>query len=173
MKSRYAFILPFLIIALIFSGFAYSHWEKIVTISGTVDTGTVDLIAISASDDDDGIDPGKDKDIADTTVTIDPCDPEKVTITITNAYPSYYVYVHVTIRNVGTVPVKLKQINIDSPDCITVNAWDHEGEQLEPYPDTQYQSDYSIYIHVEQCAEQGATYQITIEFVFWNWNEVP
>jgi len=167
--------LAILIIALSIAGFAYAHWEKIITISGEVDTGKLDLIIISVSDDDETgkPDPGKDKDVADTTIEIDSTDPERAIVTITNAYPSYEVYIHLTIRNVGTIPAKLKEIRITAPDCITVKAWNHITEQLEPYPNEPYQSDYSASIHVEQCAEQGATYTFTIEFDFWNWNEVP
>ena len=173
MSSKKLTILPIiLIMALVVIGFAYAHWQKIITINGNINTGTFDLIVMSASDDDDGIDPGKNKDVADTTVTIDPNDPEKVIVTITNAYPSYEVYVHVTIRNIGTVPVKLKEIRTTAPDCIEVSAWNHITEQLEPYPDEPYQSDYSLSVHVEQCAEQDATYEFTVEFEFWNWNEV-
>jgi len=176
MRSKKLMLIPaLLLLSLVLIGFAYAHWEKIVTISGEVDTGKLDLIIISASDDDDPgkPDPGKDKDVADTTIEIDPNDPEKAIVTITNAYPSYEVYIHLTIRNVGTIPAKLKEIRITAPDCITIEGWDHVGEQLEPYPNEPYQSDYSARIHVEQCAEQGATYTFTIEFVFWNWNEVP
>ena len=174
MQDKKLMVIPMLLVlALVLTGFTYAHWEKIITINGTVDTGTLDMKIISVSDDDTGIDPGKDKNVADTVITIDPSDPEKAIVTITNAYPSYEVYVHVTIRNVGTIPVKLKEIRITAPTCITVEAWDHIGEQLEPYPNTPYQSDYSGRIHVEQSAEQGATYTFTIEFVFWNWNEVP
>jgi len=162
-----------LIIALSVAGFAYAHWQKVITIDGTINTGKVDLIITSAADDDTGIDPGKDKDVADTVITIDPKDPEKAIVTITNAYPSYNVTVHLTIRNVGTIPVKLKEIRTTAPACITVKGWDHIGEQLEPYPTEPNESDYSARIHVEQCAEKGATYTFTIEFVFWNWNEVP
>lgn len=162
-----------LIIALSITGYTYAHWQKTVAIDGTITTGKLNLIIISASHDDYGIDPGKDKDVASTTIVIDPQDPERAIVTITNAYPSYYVYVHVTVRNVGTIPAKLKEIRTTAPPCITVQGWNHIGEQLEPYPKEQYQSNYSGYIHVEQCAEQGTTYTFAIEFVFWNWNEVP
>jgi hypothetical protein len=164
-----------LMLALGIAGFAYAHWEKIITINGTVDTGKLNLEIIDVSDSDDPTkpDPGKDKNVADTEIIIDPQDPQRAIVTITNAYPSYYVYIHVTIRNVGSIPAKLKEIKVNAPECIEVEGWDHIGEQLEPYPKQQYQSDYSGYIHVKQCAEQGATYTFTIEFIFWNWNEVP
>jgi len=171
MQSRKLMVIPMLLIfTLAITGVTYAHWDKIVTISGTIETGNLDLIIVSAADDDTGIDPGKDKDVADTVITIDPNDPEKAIITITNAYPSYYVYWHITIENVGTIPAKLKAIIIENPyECLEVDAWDGLGEQLDPGD----KGDYSGYVHVKQCAEQGATYTFTVKFEFWNWNEVP
>jgi len=162
--------LAILIIALSIAGFAYAHWQKIVTVEGEVTTGVLDLIIVSAADDDTGIDPDYDKDVADTVITIDPEDPQIAHITITNAYPSYHVYFHVTILNVGTIPAKLYAIEVDNPnECIEVDAWDGQYEQLHPGE----KGDYSGYIHVLQCAEKGATYTFTVKFIFWNWNEVP
>jgi len=163
-----------LIIALGIVGFTYAHWSKVVTVDGTVNTGRLNLIIVSAADDDNGIDPDYDKNVADTVIAIDPTDPQIAHITITNAYPSYHVYWHVTIKNVGTIPAKLKEIVINNPNpCLEVDAWDHLYEQLDPYPTQPYQSDYSGYVHVKQCADKGATYTFTVQFVFWNWNEVP
>jgi hypothetical protein len=166
-----------LMLALGIAGFAYAHWTKTVTIDGEITTGNVDLIILRTQDDDNGIDPDYDKNVGDTVVQIDQQDPERLIVTITNAYPSYHVYIDLTVRNVGTIPVKLKEFIIDAPDCITVQIWDSIGEQIDPYswggtPD-KYQKDYTMYVHVEQCAEKGATYTFTIELVYWNWNEVP
>lgn len=171
-------ILAILIMTLSIAGFAYAHWTKIVTVDGEVTTGTLNLIIISAADDDTGIDQDYDKDVADTVITIDPNDPQIAHITITNAYPSYHVYWHVTIRNVGTIPAKLYSIEVDNPnECLDVSAWDGEYEQIDPYSwggtPGQYQHDYSGYIHVLQCAEQNETYTFTVRIVFWNWNELP
>lgn len=180
MKNKKFMAIPiFLIIALVLMGFAYAHWEKIVTVNGKVNTGKVNLIIVpgTPSDTDNGIDPGKDKDVADTTIVIDPLDNQKAIITITNAYPCYEVYWHITIRNVGTIPVRLKDIIVDNPNaCLDVQAWDKITEQLDPEswdgPQGNYQGDYSGYVHVLQCAKPGTTYTFTVEFVFWNWNEV-
>jgi len=163
-------ILAILIMTLSIAGFAYAHWTKIVTVDGEITTGTLNLIIISAADDDTGIDLDYDKDVADTVITIDPNDPQIAHITITNAYPSYHVYFHVTIQNVGTIPAKLYAIEVDNPnECIYVNAWDGLYEQLHPGD----KGDYSGYIHVLQCAEQNETYTFTVRFIFWNWNEIP
>lgn len=178
MQNKKLMVIPMLLVfALVMTGFAYAHWEKIITINGTVNTGILDLIIISAvSGDPSGtIDPGKDKNVATTTVTIDPTDPEILIVTITNAYPSYFVFVHFTVRNVGTIPVKLQAIEVEAPECITVDAWDSIGEQIDPYawggPAYKYQKDNSMYVHVEQSAEQGTTYTFTAKFIYVNWNE--
>jgi hypothetical protein len=168
-KKMFA-ILAIMMMALSIVGFAYAHWSKIVTVDGTINTGRLNLIIVSAADDDTGIDPGYDKDVADTVITIDSQDQQIAHITITNAYPSYHVYWHVTIQNVGTIPAKLKDIVINNPNpCLNVTAWDKLYEQLHPGEN----GDYSGYVHVLQCANQTATYTFTVQFVFWNWNEVP
>jgi len=178
MKSKKFMAIPiFLIIALVLMGFAYAHWEKIVTINGKITTGKLDLIVTHVSHNDYGIDPDKDKDVASTTVIIDPNDPEKVIINITNAYPSYHVYVDVTVTNVGTIPVKLKNMTTTAPPCITVQIWDGLYEQIDPISwdrtPQYYQKDYTLYIHVEQCALQNTTYTFTAQLIYWNWNELP
>jgi len=168
-KKKFMAIPILLIFALVITGFAYAHWEKIVTINGTVETGTVHLEVLSVSSDDPpgAIDPGKDKDVGCTTATYDPVE-NKITVTITNAYPSYYVYVHFTVHNDGTIPVKLKAIEVDAPPELEVGAWNGIGEQIDPCE----KKDNTIYVHVKQEAAPGSTYTFTVEFVYWNWNEV-
>ena len=178
-KKKFMLLSTSLILALMLVGFAYAHWSKTITINGSVDTGIVDLIILRAQDSDDGIDPGYNKDVADTTVQIDPQDPERLIVTITKAYPSYHVYIDVTVKNIGTVPVKLKSLNTTAPPCIYVEAGDGIGEQIDPYSwwdgvtqPPPWRKDYTIYIHVLQCAMVNTTYTFTIELEYWNWNEV-
>ena len=174
--GKFGFILLALALCLSITGAGFAHWEKVVTISGTVTTDTLDLVIINVVDTDNGIDPGYTKDVADTTIVIDPADHQRAIITITNGYPSYEVYWHITVRNVGTTPAALQAINTTAPACINVTAWDGIGEQLDPVSwggaSDKYQKDYSGRIHVEQCAQQNTTYVFTVELVFWNWNEV-
>ncbi|MEA2089992.1 MAG: hypothetical protein U9O89_04455 [Thermoproteota archaeon] len=175
MKTKMTAIFATLMVVLTVVGFAYAHWEKTITINGTVETGEIDLTIIEAVDDDDDIDPGKNKDVAQTTITIDPEDPEKAIITIINAYPSYEVTWNITIKNTGTIPVKLQQINVTTPECITAETWGDIGEQIDPEswggtPD-KYQTENSGRIHLEQSTVLGETYTLTIEFIYVNWNE--
>lgn len=177
MQKKFMILPIFLVLALAMTGVAYGHWSKVITVSGTVESGTLNLIIVagSPSDGDTGIDPGYDKDIADTTIVIDPDDNQKAIITITNAYPSYSVIWHLTIRNVGTIPAKLQAIIVTAPDCIDATAWDGLGVQLDPESwggePTYYQEDVSGEIHVLQNAEQDTPYTFTVEFVYVNWNE--
>jgi len=145
------------IIALAGIGTAYAHWEQTIYIDGTVETGDMEVIIVpgSPSDTDNGIDPNYDKDVADTIIVIDPNNPHRAILTITNAYPCYEVYWHMTLRNIGTIPVKLQSIVVDNPGdpCITVEAWDGIGRQLDPISwggsPSNYQEDVSGRVHVK------------------------
>jgi hypothetical protein len=153
-----------MIIAMLAVGISYAMWDKTLYINGTVDTGDLCMEILSVASDDTGTDPGKDKDVASTTVT---WTEQTVTITITNAYPCYYTYVHITAHNCGTIPVKLQSINVLAPAELTVTGSDSIGEQLEPCDNR----DNTIYIHVEQSAAELATYKFTVEYYYVQWNE--
>jgi len=158
-----------LVLALGVMGVGFALWDKTVYIEGTVNTGEVNMEVLSAASDDPSgsIDPGKDKDVGMTTAQINE-DKQRVTVTVTNGYPCYEVYLHFSVQNVGTVPVRLQAINvINLNPCITVEAWDGLGEQLEPGD----RRDNSMRIHVEQCADELATYTFTVEFYYVQYNE--
>jgi hypothetical protein len=151
-------------------GVGYAMWDKTVYIDGTIEAGEVNLRVLSASSDDPpgAIDPGKDKDVGSTTVQIDPLDDQRIIVTVTNAYPCYEVYVHFTVRNNGTIPVKLQGIIITAPvPYITVEGWNSIGEQIDPGENRNN----TIYIHVEQEAEELETYTFLVEFHYVQWNE--
>lgn len=157
-----------LMIALMLVGVSYAMWDKTLYIDGTVETGELDLVCVSVADDDVDIDPGKDKDVADTTGWVDLGDPQIVHILIENGYPCYHVYVHVTVVNTGTIPVKLQAIkHIDVPLDLTVGASNSIGEQVDPGE----RRNYTVYIHIEQSAAELATYYFTVELWFVQWNE--
>lgn len=157
-----------LMIAMLAIGIGYAMWDKTVYIYGEVDTGELDLEVFSCADDDDGIDPGKDKDVADTTCWVDLADPQIVHVLITNGYPCYYVYVHITVENTGTIPVKLQDIiHTTVPPEIIVEASNSIGEQVDPGD----RRNYTVYIHIEQSATELTTYYFTVELWFVQWNE--
>lgn len=147
----------------------YAMWDKTLYIDGTVNTGEVnmEILSVASGDPSGFVDPGKDKDVGCTTATVDP-GKQSVTVTVENGYPCYEVYVHFTAHNNGTIPVKLQDIIVNNASaCITVQGWDSMGEQVDPCENR----DNTIYIHVEQCAEELATYTFTVEFYYVQWNE--
>ncbi len=154
-----------LVLALGTLGVGYSLWWDTLYIEGTIETGEVEVCIVSIVADDVGVDPGYEKDVAWVETEIIDCN--HATITIHNAYPCYHTYIHFTAEFRGTVPVILEQINLDSPDCIELDAWDGLGEQRHPGD----HADNTVYVHVLQCAEQGATYTFDVEFVYWQYNE--
>jgi len=151
-------------------GVGYALWSDSLYIDGTINTGEVNVSLLSVADDDSSHefnwDPGYTKDVAATQATI--IDSNHATVTVTNAYPSYQNFVHFTTLVEGTVPVRLQDIIIVSPDpCIEVDAWDSWGEQRHPGS----RADNTLWFHVLQCAEQGATYTFTVEFYYVQYNE--
>ena len=153
-----------LIVAMLLAGVSYAMWDKTLYINGEVNTGDLCMEILSVASDDTGIDPGKDKNVASTSVA---WTEQTVTITITNAYPCYYTYVHLTVHNCGTIPVKLQSITVSAPPELTVTGSNSIGEQIEPCENR----DNTIYIHVEQSAGELTTYTFTVEYYYVQWNE--
>jgi hypothetical protein len=174
-----------LVIALASLGTAYALWDKDLYIDGTVQTGDLDMAIISiTSDDPDGaLDPWYPtkfglpplsppiyplKDVGFTEAWIDASDYQQAHIWVHNGYPCYWVAVHFTALNVGTIPVKLQDIIVDNPnDCITVTGSDGLGEQIDPGEE----KDNTIFIHVEQCANEWDDYYFTLRWWYVQFNE--
>ena len=186
MKTKLTATFSILLIALMITGIGYALWDKNLHINGTVNTGKLDVIVISVASDDapghdpvppgtvPGNDPDYTKDVAWTEAFVDVTnDPtmETIRIIIHDAYPCYHVAVHFTVKNVGTVAVKYQGVTTTAPECIDVDAGDSFGEQIEPYPQTPWHKDYTILIHVLQCARPGTTYDFTVAYQFVQWNE--
>jgi len=188
-------------LALAGAGVAYSHWQQNLYIGSSVSTGTVTVgfTKLSCTDghyDNNGIyhigevggkDVGK--------VTADYTDPitdpgtgksgyRGIIVNITNAYPCYVVNLTALVQNLGTVPVKVKEINITDPTgeliwngadalvnattgkpIINVKITNLVGEQIDPC----HNNTVDFEFHFKQDAEQEKTYRflITIEAEQW------
>ena len=181
MKS-YSIFIVLIFVAIMIVSVSFALWSKVLYIEGTVNTGYLDGKWISAFNYDQGLDPNpdgsfKDKDVGSTVIS--GIGTDTLVITINNAYPSYFNDVEVEYQYTGTIPAVVKAINIiphgfnlasacganDGP--IWVEVVNGVGAQLHQ-GDTQASS---FKIHVEQCAEQGATYTFTVEIVLVQWNE--
>lgn len=155
------------VLALALMGVAYALWSETLDIDGTVHTGEVDVAFQNASDDDNGIDPGYDKDVANCTVNV-AGDGNSMDITINNGYPSYTCTVTYEVFNSGTIPVKLQSFSGVVPSELEITQ---SGLSVGGQIDAGQAVTATIAIHVEQEAAEGATYTFTKDFLFVQWNE--
>lgn len=169
-----------LMIALAMTGVAFAHWSETLYISGTVSTGEVDADFDSASSNDPPgtVDPGYDKNVGCTEVT--GIGTKTLTVTVTNGYPCYSSRIDYAITNTGTIPVKIQSIEIEPTNFTLASASgsnDGEvyvevtgiavGDQIDP----SQEKNGDLEIHIEQCAEEKATYTFTVTILLIQWNE--
>jgi hypothetical protein len=170
MKSKMVALFATLMIALMAVGIAYAMWDKTLYIIGTVDTGKVDAHFTTATSNDPGttIDPGKDKHVGCTEVT--GVGLQTLTITVTNGYPCYESTIDYTIDNIGTIPVKVQRWTVtpilDGDVTVTITTI-AVGTQI----DAGASVPGDIHIHVEQSADELATYTFSVEIYLVQWNE--
>jgi len=105
MKTKMTAIFAILMVALMLVGVSYAMWEKTITITGTVNTGIVDVkfcnVAVSSVE-------GKVVSSWTSVLT----DPEHITVTIDNAYPCIWYTIDADINNVGSIPVRIQSITV-------------------------------------------------------------
>jgi len=183
MKSKMVAAFALVMIALMVAGFAYAAWSETLTISGTVNTGSVDakFDKAKSNDDDRKGDPCElgtwtdwDKwsgnrysyDVAETKVEIKDGG-ETLKITIENAYPGYYPGVGFLVKNTGDVPIKYSSINIASDTSVLDIKY---GGLVFTKVIEKGETDWGyIAIKVTDSAAEHATYTftVTIEFKLW------
>jgi len=181
--GKFGLIFLALALCLSISGAAFAHWEKVVTIDGTVTTGTLHLIPSG------NISTNQTKDVANVSCIVDEAT-NKVTYTIDNAYPCLWVSGMFDLHNDGSVPAGLHNMTITTPgltrvpitgmpDCYEI----YEGAvpianlgitrggnwtQIDPGD-----SAYAYWdLHFKEGLAQGANYTFTVDYVYYNWNEV-
>jgi hypothetical protein len=125
-----------LLIALGALGVGFGLWSKVLTITGTVNTGEVNAeLSIEEVDQgdifqlsDDGVDENKqieNKLIANCVATLEdglPNEgPQTLRVTITDGYPSFWCIVNFNIHNNGSIPIKLEQPSWTADPGLFVN----------------------------------------------------
>jgi len=195
MHKRRIVILPMLLLIMLsVLGFAYAHWTDTIYIKGSVETGTLtvgfektpvdpnvvdnegtterpqDIGKASCYLEDEYTDPKTGKTIYRTLV-----------LTVTNAYPSYYVGLTFVVKNAGTLPLHIKNVVFSDPtgrlvyDPATKEFTDTKtgkvalnagiinlvSVKLHPCDNTKAEVD----IHVKQDASQCTTYTILVTIV--------
>jgi hypothetical protein len=132
------------------------------------------------------------KDVGSVTWEVDPDDAQIMHITVRNSYPSYSFDCQVEWENNGTIPVNLsgftvwaasnnlnnctvagtttKLLNCDELTVVFVDGID---DQIDPcrFDPLACTSAHSLRAHVEQPAEQNATYQFSVMLCVAQWNE--
>lgn len=143
-----------LVVALASLAVAYTQWNWMLTIDGTVNTGDVGGMFGEAFTDDDGVidNPDKDSldagpdpaasgfdpkarytlDVGDCAAAVDTVNPNQATVTLNNVYPSYYCTAWFHIVNTGTVPLKISEVRVNGTPVIpsTTNPFDLDGDTL-------------------------------------------
>ena len=155
-----------LVVAVASLGMAHAQWANTLPIHDAAAIGRTNADFTDASTDDPPgtIDPGYDKDVASCTATV--VDSKHVKVVITNGYPSYTCTFTTTIYNNGSLPERREPLVLDVPPVLTVTDLnDLTGVVLDPGEEDV--EEFSV--HVEQEAEQGATYHFTIKKPFSLW----
>jgi hypothetical protein len=163
-----------LILSLALVGVGYGVWANTLAIQGTVQTGDFNakFTAASTNDPPGTIDPGKHKDVGSCTAKLveDGCwcgKTGKVKVVVSNAYPSYECEVDVTIEKGGCLPECIKYVVIDSPPELTVEDLSHLGGTVLNHSGDKVKGKFRV--HVEQSAQQDATYQFTVSMTTGLW----
>lgn len=160
-----------LVLVLGLTGVGFAMWDKTLYIDGTVNTGEVNAEFTAVSCNDTGIDPGYDKDVGNCTAEIDPGDPQILNVTINNGYPCYSCDIDYTIKNTGTVPVKVQSMTITNPTPAKVTVGWTPGVAVGDQIDPEGSATGDISVHVEQKAKELATYTFKAEIRLVQWNE--
>jgi hypothetical protein len=178
-------------------GVSYGLWSKTLTIEGDVHTGRVDARWLFGGcfefnswpdfpNDQGDYGEAEGKDVGSWSLRPDPDDDQILLFRIDNGYPSYAVDCEVHFQNDGTIPVIVRGFRIEAlsqnlTDChvtpgnpiklecdeLTVYYYDGLGTQLHPGD----QKAGSLVVHIEQPAEQLATYEFEVQVCMAQWNE--
>jgi hypothetical protein len=136
-----------------------SHYGVKYVAAFTDDDGHVD--SNSKDPHDGGTDPGYSNNVATCYAHVIKFD--KVQVTISNAYPGYSCTIWSRIQNVGNKSLKYKTPTITSPSVLTVSSSLASACNVLKPSSKVYQQ---TVVHVEQSANQNATYQFVIEAGF-------
>jgi len=163
-------------------GTAMAMWYETLLVNTYVETGNVKVAWVDWKCSDTGPDPqaegfsnSEGKNVAQCIVEPEIYDDEgnvvKVNITLVNAYPGYNPVITLTVKNIGSIPVKLYDYTDASgiDDSLRVSITVPEDTQLHPGET----HDITINIEVLQDAGESTSYSFELEFTYAQWNEVP
>ncbi len=165
-------------------GTTIAMWSETLKINTYIHTGEVKVKWSAWECSDTGPDPQapgfnntENKNVSKCIVTVEKNDTEgnpiKLNITLVNAYPGYAVNITLVVDNIGTIPVKLYNVNwthLDPNDteALNVTLIKPNSTQIEPGENKTF----ILEIIVTQAANETALYSFDLELTFAQWNEV-
>ena len=163
---KIAFIGMALVLALGVMGAGFALWSDSLFIAGTIETGSIGLVWTVDLPPTDNEAPDKDVSSADSWIDAAGI----LHITIVNAYPCITYTIPFDLHGIGSVPVHMALIPIPdniNPSWVTAPNMDgvqlHEGDRY----------DGEIIVHLDNSAEENATYTFAFELYYWQYNELP
>jgi len=101
-------ILGLIVLVTLIAGVTYAHWEETLYINGKIETGTLKVQYTHAEF---VYEEAEGKNVAQVSCTLKDLDQDgnwdKVELNLTNVYPCFNGTLNVTIKNCGTIPVKI------------------------------------------------------------------
>jgi len=160
MKSKGLALFAVVLIALAVLGFTYAYWTETLYIEGSIETGKLDVAFT-------GTPTASCSDYMECTVDLENGDDtSKMTVMVSNAYPSGWCNVTFEIHNCGTIPAKVKAINIPEVSGLTISIEDLSVGQEIGVSKT---ASATLKIHVGDVVENSQyTFAVSIEFTQWN-----
>lgn len=153
-----------LLLGLLVVAATYAYWSQTLSISGTVSTGYLQAKIVNVTTYDNEVT----YDVGTITATIG-ANGTSATITISNAYPGYNATAVFTIKNTGSIPVKLSDVvNNNNTEINVTTTWsglDANGVLLPNSTAT-----LTVLTSVTDLAAQNSTYtyNITINVAQFN-----
>lgn len=156
------------IMSLAVAGIGLAWWTDTLNVSGTVETGNLNVKFTGAEVSDN--EPAG-TDVGVITANVNNENDKKVDITVTNAYPGYEGTATITITNDGTVPVKVASVGSATgvPSYAEVTTENITvGEQIAPNATKTFNVKVKIIGTDETSENQTFTFSIPIDFVQFN-----
>jgi len=153
-----------MMIALMITGVAFALWSEELVISGTVETGNVDVELIAGLSYD-----TEEKDVSEIYCYVED---GVLIVVVENAYPCIDYYQDFSVHCLGSVPVDLASIEYthDLPGTCTAEILGfREGMQLHFCEEAIG----TVHIHLSNDAEELATYTFRMTMDWWQYNEYP
>lgn len=157
MRSKVAALFVAVFVALAVLGLGYAWWTETLTINGTLTTGKLEVKFV------DGVTKSCSSYIECTATVSD----TSISVTVVNAYPCGWCNITFTINNTGTIPAKVKAINISPSPALSVSI---DGLSVGTIILPNQTVSPVLKIHATEAADETTTYTFTVTIEFGQFN---